>query len=186
MTTRLLTIEQSALSLEMAKLHCKVDHDDEDLLIQLLIGAAQDLAGQATGRSIAKAVWRLQLDAFPCGDIRLLMPPLVEVQDVEYRDADGAPQTLDAGEYAIDPHSEPGRLVSSRSGGWPPTAPGPGAVSVTYVAGYGAGCPEPIQQWMLLNIGHWYRNRESVHLGQFVSAVPYVDGLLDRFRIWSV
>ncbi|HAU5716764.1 MULTISPECIES: head-tail connector protein [Serratia] len=42
-----------------------------------------------------------------------------------------------------------------------------------------------IWQSMLLLVGHWYANRESVNIGNITSEVPFgVDALLLRHRRW--
>ncbi|WP_415257660.1 head-tail connector protein [Thauera phenylacetica] len=186
MTTRLFSIDEEAVDLAAAKLHLRVDHADEDALITQLIAAAVDMASQHTGRSIAKCTWDLVLDAFPIAGLRLLWPPVLAVAEVKYVDVAGADQVLAPAKYVVDPHSEPGRLVVAVGETWPATAAVPNAVTVRYTAGYGADCPEPIRQWILLQVGHWYRNRESINVGNIVNAMPYVDGLLDRYRVWGV
>ena len=55
------------------------------------------------------------------------------------------------------------------------------------VVGYGdspADVPNAIRQWMLLQIGHLYENRESASKFK-VEALPFVDRLLDPFRTWG-
>ena len=186
MTTRLETILEQPIDLASAKLHLRVDHADEDELITALIAAAVDMASQHTGRSIAKSTWLLCLDAFPFAAMRLLWPPVLSVESVKYLDADGAEQTLPTASYIVDAHKEPARLVAASGQVWPASLPTPNAVTVRYAAGYGAECPEPVRQWILLQVGHWYKNRESINVGNIVTPMPYVDGLLDRYRIWSV
>jgi uncharacterized phiE125 gp8 family phage protein len=151
-----------------------------------LIAAAVDMASQHTGRSIAKCTWLLHLDAFPIAAMRLLWPPVSSVESVKYLDADGVDQTLPTANYIIDSHSEPARLVPAINQVWPDTLTTPNAVTVRYTAGYGTECPEPIRQWILLQVGHFYKNRESINVGNIVTPMPYVDGLIDRYRIWSV
>lgn len=186
MTTRLETILEPPVDLVSAKLHLRVDHADEDALITALIAAAVDMASQHTGRSIAKCTWLLCLDAFPIAAMRLLWPPVLSVESVKYLDADGVEQTLPTASYIVDAHSEPARLVAASGQAWPATLPTPNAVTVRYTAGYGAECPESVRQWILLQVGHMYENRASINVGNSVTPMPYVDGLLDRYRIWSV
>lgn len=186
MTTRLERIVEQAVDLAAAKLHLRVDHADEDALITALIAAATDMAGQHTGRSIAKCAWVLRLDAFPPAGLRLLWPPVLTVDEVEYLDADGVAQTLPGASYIVDAHREPARLVTVSGQAWPAIALVPNAVTVRYTAGYGADCPESIRLWILLQVGYWFRNRESINVGNIVNALPYVDGLLDRYRVWGV
>jgi hypothetical protein len=53
------------VSLMEAKLHLRVEHDDEDLLIGVLIGAARIAAENECRRSFVTQQWKLFLDAFP-------------------------------------------------------------------------------------------------------------------------
>jgi len=55
------------VSLTEAKLHLRVDHDDEDLLIEGLIGAATDHLDGWTGilgRCLEEQEWRQDFDGF--------------------------------------------------------------------------------------------------------------------------
>lgn len=46
---------------------------------------------------------------------------------------------------------------------------------------------EDVKAAMLLLIGHWYANRESVAIGQTVAEVPFaVEALLQPYRIYGV
>ena len=53
------------ITLEDAKLHCRVDTAADDALINALITAATELAEQKTGRALMAQTWELTLDAFP-------------------------------------------------------------------------------------------------------------------------
>lgn len=65
----------------------------------------------------------------------------------------------------VDAASEPGRVWLNYGKTWPTVSlrPGP-AITVRYVAGYGAAVDVPMQykQAMLLMIGHFYENREEI------------------------
>ncbi|EAA9217018.1 phage gp6-like head-tail connector protein [Salmonella enterica] len=46
---------------------------------------------------------------------------------------------------------------------------------------------DDVKAAMLLLIGHWYANRESVSVGQTVAEVPFaVEALLQPYRIYGV
>ncbi|MFV9176011.1 head-tail connector protein [Serratia marcescens] len=46
---------------------------------------------------------------------------------------------------------------------------------------------DDVKAAMLLLIGHWYANRETVSVGQTVSEVPFaVEALLQPYRIYGV
>ena len=71
---------------------------------------------------------------------------------------------------------------------WPVTLPQVGAVQINYTAGYGASAsavPDGIRHWMLMRVATLYVNREEVAiLGRGkVDPLPYVDGLLDPYRV---
>lgn len=166
--------------------YLKIDDAGDDLELELMIAAMADRAGQETGRSVAKVEWSLSLDAFPSGEIRLPWPPLVSVQSVQYIDAGGLPQTLPESQYVLDAESEPGWLLPAADTDWPATKDCANAVTVAYTAGYGAACPEAIRLWMLAYIAAHHRSREAINVGNIVTKLPHVDGLLDRYRNWSV
>ena len=169
-----------------AKLHLRVDGTDEDTLITALIQAAREACEHELGRVLITQTWEMVLDAFPAG-IRLPYPPCQSVVSVKYIDADGTLQTLSAPSYQLDSHSEPAWLVPAYGYTWPSTREEPNAVRVQFVAGFGdAGTdvPEVLRAWMLLQIGHWYANREAAGDAR-MEKTPYVERLLDRYRVYG-
>lgn len=55
------------------------------------------------------------------------------------------------------------------------------------IVGYGGSpddVPKAIRQWLLLQIGHYYENRESSTSFK-VEGLPFADRLLDPFREWT-
>lgn len=83
-----------------AKLHLRVDGTDEDALIAAFIGAAVDTCQQITGRSLMAQAWKLTVDDF-ADEIALPWPQVQAVQAVQYKDADGATQTLATSVYEL-------------------------------------------------------------------------------------
>ena len=156
------------VTLEEAKLHLRVVHDDEDALITRLIGAATEDAERYQGRAYITRTLRMHLDRFPgAGDpIYLPFPPVQQVLAVQYTDAAGQQHTVPATDYVADLARSPARLVPAPDKGWPLTSLRPVAgVTVTYVAGYGddpQDVPENIRSAILLLVGHLYEHREAV------------------------
>jgi len=125
------------ITLEEAKRHLRVTHNDDDTLIGALIAAARDKAQTIQDRQLVTATWVLKMDAFPSGDeIRVPLPPLQSVTSITYTDTDGVSQTMSSGDYDVDTASEPGRIALSYGASWPSTRTEIDAVTVTYVAGY--------------------------------------------------
>jgi uncharacterized phiE125 gp8 family phage protein len=175
------------VSLAEAKAHCCVDSADEDSHFLRLIIVARAAAEHETSRALVTQTLRLTLDAFPDGPIQLRRPPVQGITQVQYVDTAGVTQTLAGAAYSLDAVSEPAWLLPAYGTTWPATRDQANAVSVDYVAGYGAAdaVPEPIKQWMLLAIGDMDDNRER---SAEKPAVPhnFVAGLLDPFRLWGV
>lgn len=173
------------VSLAEAKLHLRVDADDENALIDGLVVVARRHAEMISRRSFCTRTLEAKLDCWPYdGVIELAYPPLVSVTHVKYIDTAGVERTMSAADYIVDAHREPGRIVLAYDASWPPEILRPAAaVTIRYVAGYGdpEDVPEIYRQAMLLMIGHFYENREAVVAGQGVtiSQLPLaVDSLL--------
>jgi uncharacterized phiE125 gp8 family phage protein len=169
------------ISLEEAKSHLREDGMDQDAYIEgLLIPAAREYVEAHAWRALITQTW---VFTYPCFGSRLVvpMPPLQEIDTVEYYDADNALVELDPASYLVDTESEPAVIVPV--GSWPVTYDRPGAVRVEAVVGYGdepSDVPTKFRQAMLLLIGHWYANRESVVVGTTSAQVEQaVDALID-------
>ena len=175
------------MSLAEAKLHLRVDVDDDDALIGSLISAARQAAETLTGRQMITARWKLVLDAFPCHAILLAKCPVQSVVNIQYLDMNGMSQTLPLIDYVVDTACEPARITPVFGKTWPPTLPQIGAVTITFDAGYGAAAavPEGIKSWIKLRVGSLYAHREemSILMRGRIDPLPFVDGLLDPYRV---
>jgi uncharacterized phiE125 gp8 family phage protein len=145
------------LTLAEAKAQCRVEHDLDDEQFIACIAAARGDVEAYTGRQLMPATWELQLDRFPRGREAILLPhaPALAVDSVEYIDLLGATQTFHESNYIVDVRSEPGRIVPVETAFYPSTALVPGAVTVTYTAGYG-DVPQGIKYAMRLLVESKY------------------------------
>jgi hypothetical protein len=93
-----------------------------------------------------------------------LTPPLQSITSVQYLDPSSILQTMPTANYGIDKSTFPGRLYPTIGHTWPITAPLPGAVQITFAAGYQsqASVPDDIKAAIRLLLGHFYANREQV------------------------
>jgi hypothetical protein len=199
------------VTIDLAKLHLKVDHAYEDALIGGYIIAARQLAEKITRRAFFERTVDLTLDHFPLdlsstlkpGEwhpfldvwdrycIRLPKPRCVSVDSIVYKDAAGADQTVPSGNYVVDTASEPARIAPAAGCTWPYVANyTPGTIKVTYTAGsYGDGagdnntCPQTIVCAILLIVGDLYRNRASSSEID-IKQLPTVDALLDSEKFF--
>jgi uncharacterized phiE125 gp8 family phage protein len=174
------------LSLAEAKLQCKVEHDDEDTLIQGVITSARLQAEHLTGRPFITQTWEVVLDAFPCGAIALIKANVLSIVSVTYLDLEGDSQTLAPTAYTLDAEDTTDCwLHPARDTTWPSTIDTANAVRVRFTCGYGsaADVPEVVRTWMKLMVSHYYNNREAVAQNN-LAALPGVERILDSIRIW--
>lgn len=163
------------ITLSDAKAHLRVDHNDEDTLIDGLIAAARRYAEGYTRRALAAQVVDVFYDGFPaCSPFDLPMPPVQSIDEVAYMaPSDDEETTLEADTYVVDTDAQPARVGLAASASWPATDDRIKTVRIrlTVGPGEGEGIPETIRQAMLLLIGHWYENREEVTLGERAAPV---------------
>lgn len=173
------TVDPAALiSTSDMKDFLRVDINDDDTLIDDLIAAAaahMDGRDGVLGRALLTQTWTLALDDFPCetwddpfAGIRVPLPPLQSVTSITYLDGQGDSQTLATSVYAVDTTSQPG-VISLKSGqSWPSVQDVRNAVTITFVAGYGAtaaALPRPLRLAAQQLVATWYDNRASVVAG---------------------
>ncbi len=193
------------VSLATAKLHLRVTITNDDALITALITAARELCEKETHRSFVTRNYEVRLNRFPptfamaylpaysderspggtYGMIRIPKPPLVSVNSIGYVDQNGTVQTLASNQYLVDTGGVlQGAITPAFGLTWPQTRYQLDAILIEITAGYGnaAAVPASICQAMLLCIGHWYRNRESVTPTAFTELPMGAKALLSSFK----
>lgn len=171
--TRIIAPAAPPITLEEAKTQVRVNHDDEDMLIQHYVDAAiawLDGPAWILGRSLVTQSWQMNLDAVT-GPILLPFPDS-EIDSAVFTDAAGGDV-----DYHIALQDQ--RLLLRPLAGFGRPA------AITFTTGYGVptDVPAAIRQAMLLLIGHWYEHREAVSLGASAAALPMaVDALLTLYR----
>jgi len=174
------------VSLLEAKAHLRVDSYDDDALISGLIIAARQEAEKITRRALITQTWELVLDCF-LPEICLPLPSLQSVTTIKYIDTNGTEQTLSNTVYQIDSDSQPARITTAYGQVWPAVRTQMNTVRIRYVAGFGLAVdvPQVIKQWILIRVATLYEQREAVNVGNIVNTIPFVDGLLDEYRVVS-
>lgn len=157
------------ISLQEAKEHLRVVYDDEDDYIASLIVAARQMAEGKLNRTITQRAVEAGFSRW--GDLVLRKPPVISVESITYTDDNGDEQVLE--DFALRNRGHVARVALPYGAPWPALARQDEAIVVRYLAGYPPGeVPGPITQWMKLQIGTMYQQREGVVVGVSVSAVP--------------
>jgi len=180
---------EEPVTLADAKLHLRVDGDEENTWIERAIRAAREFCEETQQRAYVSRRFRMSLERWPCGRIIVLpKPPLQSVEVITYILADGTVETLGPSQYVVDAASEPGTIYLAPGASWPAGQLAPGMpIRVEFTAGYGAAAavPERVKQAILLLVGHWYENRETVLVGSISRSLEFaVEALLWQDRFW--
>lgn len=174
----------------VAKAHLRIDQDDEDALIADLGVAAREYFEEETGRQLIETTWEMRMDGFPTNSLLPIViprPPLQSVTSITYNDGSSI-QTWDASKYTVETPAGIGAgngLVYPKVGeNYPTTAVVPGAVTVTFVAGYGHDLvPSGIKRTLLALIGDLYANRETQITGTVVADNRTLLRMMHRWRL---
>ena len=164
-----------AVMLGQARANLRVTQTEEDDRIVTLILAAQREFEDFTERALLSQTVVLYLDEFPEEPIRL-KPPLTTTSPVttlKYYDENNAQQTLAAAYYKVNPDPERPELSLAYGYSWPTVYDRPGAIEITYVAGWANATtvPENVKNGILLYVSHHFRAREPVLVGQISSQI---------------
>lgn len=181
------------LTLDEAKDHLRVTGtaDDADIAAKLRSAVSQlDGAEGLLNRALITQTWAMKLDAFPHCGFDIPLPPLQSVTSISYVDGDGVTQTLATSVYRVLNAGAPmhkGRVELAYGQCWPTTRCQSQAVTVTFVAGYGArnDVPEHIRHLILIMVKEAYDHRTPVDAGAMMRSPAY-EGLFNLARFPAV
>jgi uncharacterized phiE125 gp8 family phage protein len=166
-------------TLDEAKLHCRIDIEDDNVNIAKWIRAARMRVERDTGRALLTQTWDLFLDAFPGTPmhwsslpwpasvmpmIAIPYPPLQLVTSVNVTDTAGAETVWSSTNYIVDTASTPGRLALTDTGAWPTATRQFQPGRIRFLAGWTSPTliPGDLLQAVALWIGWFSEHREPV------------------------
>lgn len=169
-----------ALSLDDAKVHLRVDGDDEDALITSLAQAAHNVVSEAIGRVLTEETWTVSLSGAN-GDLVLPVRPVQSIDAIAYFDPDDAEQTGTVADFYLFAHADRPVMRPKDGAAWPSVRRREDALTITLTAGMMA-VPDELIAAMKLLVGHWYENREAVSEGNKGEVPMAVEMILDLHR----
>lgn len=175
--------DATPVDLVSAKVHCRVEHDDDDTFIESLIGAAAQHIERILGRAVMPQEWLLELTAWQ--DAVVLPVEPVRSVVVTYTDAAGDPQTLDAESYSLSAWPSMATEWRFVSGALRPELNDEVyPVRVAIEAGYvdADAVPEDLKVAVQMLVAHWYQHREAVASGSVTEVPMGVSALIAPYR----
>ena len=169
-----------------AKDFLKVDTTADDTLIDNLIKAATESCQIYTNQYFLNTVVEQYSDKW-AEIYRLYKSPVSSITHIKYYDTDDTEQTLASSNYILDDVSKPARIGLAVDATLPDLSDRINAVHVKYTVGYGTAStdvPDGIKQAVLLTLGNWYENRQTVITGRTATELPLSSQyLLDQYKI---
>lgn len=177
------------LTVQQAKDHLRLDHDEDDTLLRDLIKAARVWIEGQTHRAILTQTWDFSIDwGWPYRDgqpyIKLPLNPVASVTSITYVDGSSPNPTLAAADYTVAARTHGSYIVPAYNVTWSTPRSVPDAIVVRFVAGESAA-PKPLEQAMKLLVTHMYENREPVNTGQgqVIADIPYsLEAMISPYR----
>lgn len=178
------------ITLQEAKLHCKVITDlqdvepyAEDSLITSWITTAREVAEHYTGRALAPQTLEMAFHCFPDDSFMLDLPPVASITSIKYTDIAGVEQTVSPSLYLVSSYGD-ARLVSlTYDSEWPDTRDEPEAVRVRYVTGY-TSTPAAVKSALKLMVG-WFNEHRGSEMDPNDIQPPAAKSLLNTVKIWG-
>lgn len=156
------------VTLAEAKLHLRVDHGDDDTLIDGYIGAACEAIGEMAGRVLAVETWEMSVPT-ASGDLVLPMVPVQSVTGISYYDANGVDTSAVVADYYMFKDEDRAVLRPKPGHAWPSVQAREDALRVTFTVGYTTP-PKNLIAAVLLLVGHLYATRHAA--GDAIKEVP--------------
>lgn len=175
----------NVVSLEDCKAQARIDHHEEDVLLEGYIRMATDRAEYLLNAKLLTQTWDWFLDEFPACDLESPLAPLVTVDSIKYYDAANALQTWASTNYEVDAAGLVPRIVRAKDVTWPETYARINAVQIRVTVGYGASAavPQAIKHWITAAVAESYKSRELTKEGKPETSSCFIDGLLDPYRV---
>lgn len=164
------------VNLAEIKIHLRVDHDDDDLIIQDLIDSAiadYDGFSGVLNRCLISQTWAEKMDSLDCRRVPLTLYPASSITSVTYYDTANASQTLSSAVYRLQKRNGTAYIELIDGQSWPSVYARDDAVTITYVAGYGTSAnlvPADIRAAIKLHVEASYESPDAADVDRLESA----------------
>lgn len=162
---RITAPEVMPVTAEAARLHLRIDHEDDDELLDTYLQAATDMLDGAEGRlgrAIVRQTWEQRQPGI-VGRVELMLGPECQLVALSYIDRNDDERALVPEAYRVIDMGDRAYIEPRNGFSWPGDfGDRPDALRVTFTAGQAVGdVPETIRQAIRLLAGHYYEQREA-------------------------
>lgn len=150
------------VTVDEVKKRLRLSSPEDNDIIASNITTARDYAESVTGWSLTAKSYQDVRDGFPYPHepIKLLRPPLVSVESVQYLDDSYQWQTWSVAEYWVADGNVPALIVPRRGNTYPAALDAPGSVRINYTVG--ASTYGPHLEGVRQLAAHIYEHPEAV------------------------
>ena len=178
-TKRIIPPSDLPVSILRARVHMRNPENVDDGELYRFIRSAVEQVELKTALALMTQTWEAYVDTIPSTNIIGLAPS--PVQSVAFiNDANGVafPMT----NYIVDTYAAHVRLAESSS--WPNDYP----ITVRWVAGYAdpSDLPENVLHWICGFVEASDKQRSLLEDGKSPQVSPFIDHLLDRWRVYHI
>lgn len=195
------SVEPVSTTEAKAQLRIHADDTTYDTEITRKLAAARQWVERRYGIAIITQTRKQTQDQFPCDGkwsaVKLLYPPVQSITTFSYTDSEGTTQTLVAGTN----YSSTGLMTPTVGAQdivipelypisfWPTIKSVPGAVSITYVAGFGNDgtyVPQPVKEAILMVLAHFFEQRQAEITGESIAKFEMdVDRVMSAYEVFD-
>lgn len=150
------------ITLSELRKHLRIEHNEEDSYLSLLIGAARSVAENVIDGIIADRSFSLTLDEFPSQIIIPSRPVDPASIEISYLDKEGNRQIFSNFDYVSDLYLT--SVYPDYNVSWPETEAGYNKVTVTFTSGFASyygQMPKAVKHAVLMIAGTLYDQRED-------------------------
>lgn len=167
----------SPITLAEAKAQMRVEHSDDDAIVQRFIDVATAFvdANGALGKAMITQTWAQWLSPNP-NVVEIMVGPVQSVSAISYYDIDGNLQSAALADFDVFGTSLKKTIRPKSGKSWPVTQQRDDAIRVEFVVGYGdapSDLPQTVRHAIMLLVANWYENRESELIGLASKTLPF-------------
>lgn len=172
------------ISVDEAKTHLRITHDEHDILISSLISLARQVVERDCRLSLIKRNVIIFLDKFPAGELELPYGPAESIDYIKYYNQLKVLETINNNDLDIDNINQVVR-IANKQGVWPATYEIYNSVEIKFAAGFDADkIPQQLIHAMKLLITAYYDNPSDLSAANLANMPHGYSSLIFPYSVY--